>query len=167
MSHGDVVVPVVAEGAHVAELAGDCLRLDDRVARDDARLPESLALRAGEACFVETFEVAVFTATRGQVLADRAVHVDLENPVADLVSLGRRNQVLFGQRDVVGRRNIGSLKVSVVRDSIVLGVFDSVVQVDVAVEEDKGSIVHAHSTTSHTSVMESFVCADVFAVAKQ
>jgi hypothetical protein len=35
----DVVVPVISEGTHVAELARDRVSLDERVTRDNAGFP--------------------------------------------------------------------------------------------------------------------------------
>jgi len=42
----DVVVPVVSDRTHVAELALDGLRLHERVSTHDARLPGRVTLRA-------------------------------------------------------------------------------------------------------------------------
>ena len=44
----DVIIPVVSDGAHVAELALNGVSLDQGVARDDARLPHGVALTTGE-----------------------------------------------------------------------------------------------------------------------
>ena len=46
LGDGNVVVPHVTQSTHVAELAGDSLRANEWVARDDTRLPLVLALLA-------------------------------------------------------------------------------------------------------------------------
>ena len=87
LSHGHVVVPVVAECPHVAELALDSLTLDEWVSRNDTRLPVSLALRAVKRSFVNAIVVAFLTSAARQSLSDIAIHIDLQHPVSDLVSL--------------------------------------------------------------------------------
>ena len=100
---------------------------------------------------------ALFTLARGKSLANVSVHIDLQNPVTDLVSLLRINEILFGQCDIIGRRNISVLELSVVRNAIVVWVLDGVVQVDVAVEENKCHIVVLVSFVRHASIIEGLV----------
>jgi len=91
----DVLVPVVSDGSHSAELALDSLGLDQRVARDNAGLPSGVALRAGEGSLVETL-VSTVLASAGREDLLRAIHVDFKDPVADLITLLAGKQVLLG-----------------------------------------------------------------------
>ena len=166
LGHGHVVVPVVSKSAHVAELALDALGLDQRVASDDAGLPLGLALEAHKRCFIDF--VAALLALSGWKLTSNVVfHVDLQNPVTDLVSILGREEVLLRQRDVVRRRNVGFLELRVVSDAVVVWVLDRIVEVDVAVQEDEGHVVVASAAVRLTSIVERLVRPDLLAVAQE
>lgn len=147
----DVVVPVVSDGSHVAEFALDHLGLDQGVTRDNARLPVGVALRALERGFVQALELAVLTGAGRQVLLF-AIHISLKNPVANFIALSDGQQVLLGEGDLVGRRNVSIFEVRVLRDAIVLGILNRIVQVDVAVEENVSEVVFVDHLVGVTSI---------------
>ena len=91
---GDVVVPVLSDGAAVADLAVDRVGLDERRSSDYARLPLSPAMVAGQRVLVDHV-VAVLAPAHRQGLPDAAVHVDAEHPVSDLVPLIWADDVLL------------------------------------------------------------------------
>ena len=41
------------------------------------------------------------------------IHVDLQDPVANLITLSFREKILIGKRDLVGDRDVGALKLGV------------------------------------------------------
>ena len=90
-SGGNVLVPEVLDHASVANLAGNSV-LDERHSSDDARLPVGLAVRAHQAAFVDV-ATAVLASSLGKLLAHSSIHIGLEQPVSDLVSLSSRNQL--------------------------------------------------------------------------
>ena len=90
----DVVVPVVSDGTHVAELALDCLGFDKRRSTDDARLPGRVTLRASKGSFIESLELAILTSA-GRKSFLRAIHVGFKDPIADFVTLIGGEQVLL------------------------------------------------------------------------
>lgn len=141
--------------------------MNKRVARDDARLPGVLALRTSESSLVELIPVAVLTDASGQEVANVAVHVDLEDPVTNLISLGLREQVLLGQWDLIRNWDVSVLELSVLRDHVGLRVNNSVPQVDVPVEEDEGHVILVDGAIGIASIEECFVCTDVLAIAEK
>lgn len=102
LSCSDVLVPVVSQGTHVAELALNALALDERVTSDNARLPLALALRTGATGLVQVVVVALFASAHGQGLTNIAVHVDLQDPITDLVTILRTQEVFLWQSNIVG-----------------------------------------------------------------
>jgi len=96
-------------------------------------------------------ELAVLASAGGQSFL-RAVHVSLQDPVANFVTLIGREQVLFGERDLIRRRNISFFEVSVVGDTVVFRVFNGVIEVDVAVEEDVCEVVGIDLLASISSI---------------
>ena len=167
LSDRNEVVPHVTEGAHVAELAGDRLRADQGVARDNARLPAVLALRALKRSLIQLVIVAELTDTRWKLVTHIAIHVDFEDPVTNLISLSLLKHVLLGQRDLVRNRNIGALEVGVLGDHVGLRVDDGVPQVDIPVEEDESHVVLADGSARIACIQECLVCPNVLAVAKK
>lgn len=127
LSGADVVVPVLTDRTHAANLARDGMSLDQRITRYDAGLPLGWALRALEACFVKAVIAARVAGSGWEVLAHVSVHVDLEHPVSDLVTFSGTHQVLLRQTDVVWRRYISFFKISVVVYAIVVRVLDGIV----------------------------------------
>lgn len=99
MSH--IFVPIIAQGAHVAELASDCLALDQWVASDDTRLPCGVALSALKRCLVKVVVCAFVAGAVRQLATDVEVDVDLQHPVADLVTLLWAQEVLLRKGNVV------------------------------------------------------------------
>lgn len=91
-----VVVPVVSERAHIAEFALDALSLDQGVASDDARLPLRLALEAHEGSLIHLV-AALLALSGGQLATHVVLHIDLQNPVTDLVSVLWGEEVLLRQ----------------------------------------------------------------------
>lgn len=162
-----VLVPVVADRTHVAELASDGLALDQRISSDDASLPLALALVAAQGSFVNSIVVALLAAAHGQLIANAAVHVDLQDPVTNLVTLVLAQEVLLGQHDVVRGWNVGVLKLRVVGDSVVVRVHNCVVKIDVPVKENVGHFVVTGFSVGLTSLVESFVGSDLFAVSQK
>lgn len=73
----------------------------------------------------------------------------------------------LGKSNLIRRRNISFFEVLVVRDSVVFGVFDSIIQVDVSVEEDVGHIVVACSPVGISCIEEGLIGSDVFGVSEQ
>ena len=113
LSDRDEVVPHVSQSAHIAELARDGLCTDKRVTRDDARFPSVLALWAAERGLIDAIVVAELADTGRQVVADTAIHVDLEHPIADLVTLSLGEKVLLWQGDLVGNWDVSTFEFSV------------------------------------------------------
>ena len=85
LSATDEVVPVVPDCAHIAEFALNCLVANKRVTSHNARLPSELAVRAAQGALVD-FLMAVFALSHRQGVANVAVHVDLQDPVPDLIT---------------------------------------------------------------------------------
>jgi len=162
----DVVVPVVSDGTHFADIALDHLGLDQRVSRDNARLPAGVALGARKGRFVEALVLAEFTSAARESLLG-AVHVDLKDPIADLVTLLGRKQVLFREGDLVGRRNVSLFEISVFGDAVVLGIFNGVIQVNVAVEENVSEVVSSDLLGGVTSIEESLISSDILSVSEE
>jgi len=165
LSAPDKVVPIVTNSAHVAELALDGGSAHERIPRHNAGLPSESALRAIEIGFIDV-GVAVFARTHRQVLAHVAIHVDLEDPVADLVSFRFAHYILFRQDDVVGGRNVSALEFFVVGDWVGIGVFDCVVKIDVSVEENEGGIVVLDLSIRFSSIDKGFIGADQLRIAQ-
>lgn len=167
--HGDSdeVVPGISQGTHVAELARDCIRSDQWVASDDAGIPGRLALWATESSFVETFVIAELAASGGQSISYSAVHVDLENPITDLISLRLGKQVLLWQRDLIGHWDVGAFEVGVLLDHVAIRVLDGIPQIDVAIEEDECHVILVDLTVGITSIQEGFVGSDVLAISEK
>jgi hypothetical protein len=126
----DVIVPVVSEGTHVAELARDGISLDERVTRNNAWFPTGVALRAMEGSFIQAIELAVLAASGGQRFFS-AVHVHFKNPITDLITLSSGQEIFLRESNLVRRGNISIFKVLIVRDSVVFGILNSIVQIDV------------------------------------
>lgn len=143
------------------------MRADQRVARDAARLPRVFALRARERRLVNLIEVAELAGARRKHVSNVAVHVDLKDPVTDLVALGLRKQVLLGQRNLVGRRDVCAFELGVLRDHVGLGVDDSIPKVNVPVEEDEGHVVLVNSAVSVASIKECLIGTNILAIAKE
>jgi hypothetical protein len=100
-------------------------------------------------------------------LAYIAVHIDLQDPVANLVSLLRCKQVLFRQRNFIRGRDISFFEVVVIRNSVIVWIFNCVVQVNVPVEEDKGHVILLEFSVGFSCVEESFVRPDFLAISKE
>lgn len=159
----DVVVPVVSDGTHFADIALDHLGLDQWVPRDDARLPGGVTMRTRKRMFVEALIPTEFASAGRQSLL-RAIHVNLKDPIADLVTLLGRKQVLFREGDLVGRGNISIFEIGVVGDAIVLRIFNGVIQVNVAVEENVSEVVSTDLFGGVTSIKESLISSDILGV---
>jgi hypothetical protein len=162
----DVVVPVVSDCTHFADIALDHLGLDQWVSRDNARLPAGVTLRTRKGMFVEALIPAEFTSAGRQSLL-RAIHVNLKDPITDLVTLLGRKQVLFREGDLVGRGNISLFEIGVVGDTIVLRIFNGVIQVNVAVEENVSEVVSTNLLGGVTSVEESLISSDILGVSEE
>lgn len=162
----DVLVPVVSDGTHVAELARDRISLDERLTRNDTGFPSSVTVRTVERMFIQTIETAVFTTSSGQAFF-RAIHVHFKDPIADFITLSGGQEIFLGESNLIRRRNISFFEVLVVRDSVVFGVFDGIIQIDVSVEEDVGHIVVTCSSVGISGIEEGLVSSDVFRVSEQ
>lgn len=106
----DVVVPVVSDSPLVAELASDHVGSSQRIACDDARLIACSAVMASETSFIDLI-AALLTVPETQVLIDGVVHVDVQNPISDVVSLVSTDQVLVWKWDFKRRRNVSLLEI--------------------------------------------------------
>lgn len=167
--HGDSdeVIPSISSGTHVAELARDCIRSDQWVTCDDAWLPSGLALNAGERRFIEVSVVAELACPGWESASNSTIHVDLENPITDLISLRLRKQVLLWEWDLIGHWNVSSLEVGVLLNHVAIRVLNGIPQIDVAVEEDECHVVLVDLTIGIASVQEGLVSSDVFAVSEE
>ena len=87
--HSNEFVPCVSGGSHVAELAVDGVGLNKWVSGDDTWVPGCLAMRADEGSLIY-FVVAALTYSRWERVTESTIHVDLEHPVTNLVSLTLR-----------------------------------------------------------------------------
>jgi hypothetical protein len=125
------------------------------------------ALRAAEARFVKAIIVAVFAGAAGQVLANVTVHVDLENPVADLVTVILAHHVLFRKGNVVRKGNVSAFEVSVISNRVVFGVLNRVVKINVSVQEDERHVVLVNLFVRLTSIKEGFIGTNILAVAEK
>lgn len=110
--------------------------------------------------------MAEFTSAARESLLG-AVHVDLKDPIADLVTLLGRKQVLFREGDLVGRRNVSLFEISVFGDAVVLGIFNGVIQVNVAVEENVSEVVSSDLLGGVTSIEESLISSDILSVSEE
>jgi len=99
--------------------------------------------------------------------ADVEVHVDLQYPIADLVTLLWAQEVLLGQGDVVRRWDVRLLELLVVSDAVGIRVLNGVVQVDVPVQEDVSHLVVSSLLVGLTGVVESLVGSDLLAVSEK
>lgn len=72
----DEIVPVVANGAHIAELTLDHLVPHKWVATHNARLPLEAAMGAVQARLINLM-VAILTLAHWQLIPNVAVHIDL------------------------------------------------------------------------------------------
>lgn len=160
------IVPVIANSSHIAELAWNSASTDQRIARHNTRLPSELALRAIKISLIN-ISLAVFAWSHGQVLSHIAIHVDLEDPVTNLISFCFRHYVLFRQDDVIWWRDIGSIEVGVVSDRVGIGVFDSVVKINITIEKNEGSIVVLDFSIRFTSVDKSLIGTDQLRITQQ
>jgi hypothetical protein len=61
------------------------------------------------------------------------VHADFKQPVFDLLFLILCDHVFHGHVDIVGRRDISDTELIVFGDVVVVGVFDNLIYVKVAV----------------------------------
>jgi len=152
--HGDSneIIPGISQGTHVAELARDCIRSDQWVASNNAWIPGRLALWATECSFVEAIVIAELATSGGQRISYSTVHVDLENPITDLISLRLRKQVLLWQRNLIGHWDIGSFEIGVLLDHIAIRVLNGIPQIDVAIEEDECHVILVDLTVGITSI---------------
>lgn len=85
-SDSNEVVPSISQGSHAADLARDRLRSDQWVTSDDAWFPIRLTLWAVEGGLIKTIKVAEFTGSGRQGISNSTVHVNLQNPITNLVS---------------------------------------------------------------------------------
>jgi hypothetical protein len=70
------------------------LRSHQRISSDDARFPNSLALCAENGSLI-VFKTTVLTILHLETLVNVSVHVDIQNPISDVVSLLWTDQVLI------------------------------------------------------------------------
>lgn len=162
----DVIIPVLSDGALVADLAVNGVGLDERCTGDDARLPLGTAVVASESVLVDATST-MLTPSCGQGLANSAVHIDAEHPVPDLVSLLRADDVLLRKRNLERRRDISVLELRVVNSSSVVGVVDRIVQVDVPVQKDEGRVIQRCASAGGTSIKVGFVGPNLLGVAEE
>lgn len=111
--------------------------------------------------------MAVFTLAHWQLIANIAVHIDLEDPVANLVTLALTHQVLLWQDNVVWRWDVCALEVGIISDRVGIGVLNRIVQVDVSIVEDEGGIVMLDFLVEFTSIQECLISSNDLAIAKQ
>jgi len=132
----NVIVPVLSDGALVADLAVDSVALHQRETGDDARFPSGPTVSAGKRAAV-AFAATVLASSAGERLADSTVHVDFENPVSDVVSLLGADNVLLWKWNLEWRWDISVFEFGVVDSSSIIRVVDGVIKVDVSVEVDE------------------------------
>lgn len=100
LGHGDEVVPIFANGTHIAVLAFDSLARAQWVARNNARLPLVSTFRAVQSSLINFRVTALATAHR-QILAYISIHVNLKDPVTNFISFTFTQQVLLRQYNII------------------------------------------------------------------
>lgn len=105
--HGglNVIVPVLSDGALVADLAMNSVTLHQRETGDDARLPSSPAMSAGKGSAI-AFATAVLASSAGERLTNSTVHVNFKDPISDVVSLLWADNVLLWEWNLEWRWDI-------------------------------------------------------------
>jgi len=167
--HGDSdeIVPSISQGTHGAELAVDCVGSDQWIASDDAGFPVRLALWAAERSLVEAIVVAVLATPGWECVSNSTIHVDLQDPIADLVSLSLGKQVLLREWDLIRHWNVSSFEVSVLLNHVAIRVLNCIPQVDIAVEENERHVILIDLAVGIAGVQECFISSDILAVSEQ
>jgi hypothetical protein len=81
---------------------------------------------------------ALFARSDWQRCINLVVHVDLKQPVLDLLLFVFRNEILHWHVHIVRRRNVRDSELIIFRDGIIVRVFDDLIDVKISVEENRG-----------------------------
>lgn len=166
-SDSNIVVPHLANSSHVAEFTVDSLASNQWVTRNDTWFPGRVAVVAVERSLIEVIVVAEFASSCWKVLSQISIHVDLENPVSDLVSLWLRKDVLFWDWNVMWFWDISAFKVGILLDHGTIWILNGIPKVDIPVEEDESHLVVSNLTVSISGIEESLISSNVFAVSEE